>query len=325
MAWKITLSNGIHLPQVALYCDARRRVDLSFISHAHFDHIGSHRHVVCTEGTSRLLRGRLKGEREETVLAFGQSHTLPGGAEVKLYAAGHVLGSAQLWVRHEEESLLYTGDFKLRAGLTAEPCVAPRADVLIMETTFGLPRYVMPPTEEVAASMVAFCRAALAEGVTPVLMAYSLGKSQEVLALLAGAELPVMMHPAAVAMTKVYESLGMMFPPYREFDAASVTGHVVIGPPQGTWLEGVARRRTAMVSGWALDSGAIYRYGCDAAFALSDHADFPDLLKFVEAVQPKRVYTVHGFAREFAATLRSRGVEAWALGMENQLELGLGI
>jgi Cft2 family RNA processing exonuclease len=58
-------------------------------------------------------------------------------------------------------------------------------------------------------------------------------------------------------------------------------------------------------------------------FPLSDHAGFPDLLKFVELVQPKRVLTLHGFAREFAATLRSRGIDALAIGEGNQLEFSL--
>ena len=66
-----------------------------------------------------------------------------------------------------------------------------------------------------------------------------------------------------------------------------------------------------------------YRYGSDAAFPSSDHADFNDLLACVERVQPDVVYTLHGFAREFAATLRDRGVEAWAIGQGNQMELSL--
>ena len=73
-----------------------------------------------------------------------------------------------------------------------------------------------------------------------------------------------------------------------------------------------------------MDSGAIYQNRCDAAFPLSDHADFPDLLAFVAKVQPKVVYTLHGFAKEFAATLRARGIEAWALGQQNQMDLRLG-
>ena len=76
-----------------------------------------------------------------------------------------------------------------------------------------------------------------------------------------------------------------------------------------------------MITGWALDPGSIYRHRCSAAFPLSDHADYPSLLKFVELVQPKRVLTVHGFAQEFAATLRQRGIDALALGQPNQLDL----
>ena len=45
-------------------------------------------------------------------------------------------------------SPLYTGDFKLRPACSAEPCATPR-DTLIMETTFGWPHYVFPPTAEV--------------------------------------------------------------------------------------------------------------------------------------------------------------------------------
>ena len=72
-----------------------------------------------------------------------------------------------------------------------------------------------------------------------------------------------------------------------------------------------------------MDHGAIYQNKCDAAFPLSDHADFPDLLALVDRVQPKLVYTLHGFAKEFALTLRQRGIEAWAIGQGNQLELSL--
>src|SRR5205814_3140854 len=66
------------------------------------------------------------------------------------------------------------------------------------------------------------------------------------------------------------------------------------------------------------------RYQVDAAFPLSDHADYTDLLRYVELVQPKRVLTLHGFAAEFARDLRERGIEAWALSEENQMELVLG-
>src|SRR5205807_4819945 len=80
-----------------------------------------------------------------------------------------------------------------------------------------------------------------------------------------------------------------------------------------------------MISGWAVDPGAIYRYQVDAAFPLSDHADYTDLIRYVELVEPTRVLTLHGFAAEFARDLRERGIEAWALTEENQMELGFAL
>ena len=327
MAWDLKFDQGVWLPQIEWWLDSRLPVARSFVSHAHFDHVAAHREILCSPGTARLMRARLPAERIEHVLPFGQTEQLTPDCTVSLHPAGHIFGSAQSLLTHPEHGrLLYTGDFKLRPGLSAEPCATPSADVLIMETTFGRPQYVFPPTAEVLADIQRFCRAALQDGDTPVLFGYSLGKSQELLSSLASAQLPVMLHPATYRLTKVYEELGLSFPPYREFLPAELTGHVVICPPLppgSAFLKKMGRRRTAVITGWALDSSAIYRYQCDAAFPLSDHADFPDLLRFVELVQPKQVFTLHGFALEFARTLRDRGVEAWAIGQANQLDLGI--
>ena len=231
-----------------------------------------------------------------------------------------------LEARTEQGTLLYTGDFKLRPSRAAEACAPPRADVLIMETTFGLPRYVFPPAADVERGIVEFCRQALADQVTPVLYAYSLGKTQELLQIVGRAGLPVMLHPHGYVLARRYAELGMALLPFARLDPTAYAGHVIISPPgsgQSEPLTWIHPKRTAVATGWALDQGAVYRNQVDAAFPLSDHADFPDLLALVERVQPRLVYTVHGFAREFAATLRARGVEAWAIGQANQMDLAL--
>ena len=325
MSWEVQFRKGVWLPQTGWWLDAQARAERSFITHAHSDHIARHKELICTPPTARFLHARMPGKRLVTELPFGRVHPLEFGVNATLLPAGHILGSAQVYLEHEAHgSLLYTGDFKLRPSLAAEACATPRADVLVMETTFGLPRYVFPPQEEVIAQLVDFCRNAVADGATPALLCYSLGKSQEVLRAVAAANLPVMLHGETLRLTRIYEQFGVKFPPYREFDSREVAGHIVICPPHSSGLlSRVPALRTAAITGWALDPGAIYRLRCTAAFPLSDHADFPDLLKLVELVQPKRVLTLHGFAREFAATLRARGVDALALGHGNQLEFVL--
>lgn len=324
-SWEVQYRKGVWLPQAGWWLDGQARAKRSFVSHAHSDHIARHEEVLCTPATARFLHARLPGRRRVTELPFGRRHPLEFGLTATLHPAGHILGSAQILLEHETRgSLLYTGDFKLRPGLAAESCATPRADLLVMETTFGLPKYAFPPDADVIAQLVEFCRKTVADGATPALLCYSLGKSQEVLCAVAAAGLPVMLHAETLRLTRIYEQLGVKFPFYREFDAREVGGHVVICPPHGAGLlSRIPAVRTAAITGWALDPGAIYRLRCSAAFPLSDHAGFPDLLRFVELVQPKRVLTLHGFAKEFAATLRSRGIDALAVGQGNQLEFSL--
>jgi Cft2 family RNA processing exonuclease len=194
-----------------------------------------------------------------------------------------------------------------------------------METTFGLPRYIFPPADTVLRQIAEFCIEAGRIGATPVLLVYSLGKAQEVLASLADIRLPILLHKAVWEMTGIYSSLGVQFPPYGKYeDGAAAHGHIVICPP-GTRgvLESIPKPLTAAITGWALDRSTIFRMKVDAAFPLSDHAGYDDLLRYVELVNPKRVLTTHGFAREFARDLRARGIEAWTLGGEDQMELSL--
>lgn len=328
MNWEVRSRNGIWLPQIAWHLDAHRPARRSVISHAHFDHVAKHDEAICTPETAELLAAR--GARTGAALrslSFDESINITPSATLTLLPAGHVLGSAQALIEHPEFGrLLYTGDFKTRDSLTVEPCACPEADVLILETTFARPHYIFPPAAATMTRAIAFCRDTLAAGEIPILLGYSLGRSQEILAHLAAAALPIMLHPRVEAVTRVYQKLGYKFPAYTSLAPMMAAGHVIIAPQQALKSElfaSIEPRRTAVLTGWALDESSRFRHATDAAFPLSDHADYPELLEFIEKVNPSRIYTVHGFATEFAATLRSMGREAWALGRTNQLELGL--
>jgi len=325
---------GVFLPMLGLWLDSHRRVlgpELAFVSHAHSDHTGAHREVIATAATVRLMRARGARAEQEQVLAFGEPREFNAGRlpfRVTLVPAGHILGSAMAFIEADGESLLYTGDFKLRPGLAAEPCVPRPADRLVMETTFGRPEYRLPPAQWVREQIVAFCQHALLEHTTPVLMAYSLGKTQELLRVLDGASLPIALHDAAWRLTRIYEEFGMKFPAYERLEHGNVAGRVLIAPT----LSGKAAReqfgstaRTAVVTGWALEAGCRFRHQVDAAFPLSDHADFPDLLEFVRRVSPRRIYTLHGFSADFALTLRELGHDSQALSEQEQFEFNFGL
>src|SRR5437773_187220 len=322
---EIHYERGIYLPQPDLWLDPWEAKRLAFVSHAHSDHIAPHEEIIVSERTARLLERRMPGDRAEHILPFGEKRTVHG-IDLMLLPAGHIFGSAQCFLSVGDETLLYTGDFKLRPGKSAEQAEWQQADTLIMETTFGLPRYRFPPTEEVVDQIVSFCHETIDADGVPVLLGYSLGKAQEILCSLDGAGLTPMLHGSVYQMTRIYEQFGRSFCEYVRYNRNDVAGRVLICPPSASHspvIQKIPRKRVAMISGWAVDPNAAYRYQVDAAFALSDHADYNDLIRYVDLVQPKRVFTLHGFASEFARDLRERGIEAWALSEENQMDLKL--
>src|SRR5436853_1799274 len=322
---EVRYDHGVYLPVYDLWLDPWEAKRFAFVSHAHSDHIAPHKEIILSERTARLLQARMPGSRTEHILPFGEQRRVHE-VDLLLLPAGHIFGSAQLFLSNQGETLLYTGDFKLRHGKSAEAAEWRPADTLIMETTFGLPRYQFPPTAHVIAQIVAFCREAIEDSAVPVLLGYSLGKAQEILCSLDGAGLTPMLHGSVYQMTRIYEQFGRSFCEYVRYNRNDVAGRVLICPPSAShspMIQKIPRKRVAMISGWAVDPNAAYRYQVDAAFALSDHADYSDLLRYVEFVQPRRVLTLHGFAASFARDLRERGTEAWALSEENQMEFTL--
>jgi len=332
--WRVEArEGGVYLPQVDFWMDPKKPQKRALVTHAHYDHLASHGEILASPSTAELLQVRVpKGTRIRKI-EFGKSLSLGGGARLTLHPAGHILGSAMALVERrvggakKKSRLLYTGDFKLRSGLSAERCQPVRADVLVMETTFGLPKYRMPSSEKVIGEVLEFCRENLTQGRVPVLLGYALGKSQEIMCALAKEKWPLLLHPSIQTLAGIYRKMGVALPEGRTLNATTgkkAKGHVVLCPPQAVRSKGLEKleaKKTAILSGWALEKGAIYRYGCDAAFALSDHADYDELWEMVRLVQPKQVRTLHGFAREFAMDLQEKGIEAWALTGDTQMVL----
>jgi DNA ligase-1 len=196
--------------------------------------MGDHREVILSAPTAEFMRARLGGVRQEHILSFGERATFETGGrrwQITLLPAGHILGSAMSLIEAGDESLLYTGDFKLRRGQSTEPCEPRHAEVLIMETTYGRPDYRFPATQDVLEGVICFCREAIGNDETPVLLGYSLGKSQELLRGLANAGLPIVLHESVFMLTKIYERLGQQFPGYEKYRGGPAAGSVLIWPP----------------------------------------------------------------------------------------------
>src|SRR6476469_3660811 len=94
---QVSFDRGIHLPEVDLWLDPHSSRPVAFVSHAHSDHIGRHEHVLATAATAAMMRLRGRTAPRFRTLEFGRRFPF-GDAQVTLYPAGHILGSAQILV-----------------------------------------------------------------------------------------------------------------------------------------------------------------------------------------------------------------------------------
>lgn len=314
---------GLHLSGTSLWFDARRKSELSFVSHAHSDHIARHERVIATAATLRFLQHRLGTVKGALAAPYNRPFEL-GALVLELLPAGHMLGSAQLRVVLPDGTrVVYTGDLNVAPSLTAEPAQVAECDILILESTFGHPRYSFPPRERTFDRVAEWCRAKLGAGITPVLFAYAMGKSQEVIKALSRRGLKMCAHGSIHEICALYSELGMPLS-VRRFDGTLEQGEVLMVPPHLARSTSVTRlrRATAVLTGWAVDGPVTRkRHGADEAFPISDHADHAALIRYAKATGATEVITHHGFAEELAEALRGEGLIARAA--HRPLQLGL--
>lgn len=305
---------GLWVPAADLHLDARAATGTVFVSHAHGDHRAESGDIVCTPETAALHVAR-GGPPAALELPYDSPRRV-GPAELTLLPAGHTLGSAMLVARTACGTVAYTGDYKLRRNPLSPPARVPRCDVLVMECTFGEPRYRFPPDAEIVARLYDFVDDALAEGAVPVVLAYAFGKGQEALYHLLARGYEVALHGAIARMTEVHERLGVAFPgPGRwvRYVRGQLDGRVLLTTPgtrRSPMVQRIERRRVCHLTGWAYHPGAHNMYrDCDLVLPLSDHADFDELVRTATESGAHTIHTVHG-APGFAAHLRTIGLHA---------------
>jgi putative mRNA 3-end processing factor len=312
-------SEGLALPDVGIHLDPRRAVPVAFASHAHADHLGAWGSgaVYASRETIALMeRRRPPGATlAARPLAWGETVDV-GNARISIAPAGHVLGAAQLVVDHAGGRFVYTGDYRSGPGLTHDEGAPVPCDELLIESTFALPIFKWPVRERAMSDLVMWCKARLAEGQTPVVLAYVLGKSQELVARLLADEIPTAAHGAIYNMCQVYESLGrtmgiadgrlVTYADYKE----KKEPRVVLVPPGAHTRMFRGGAKIAYVSGWALLDAAVEQRRADAAFVISDHADHDDLVATAKKSGARHVIATLGDAAPLAHLLRRHGVHA---------------
>jgi putative mRNA 3-end processing factor len=310
---------GLYCPAGDFYIDPWRPVDRAVITHAHADHARpGHQHYLASEDGSGVLRARL-GAITLQPLAWGEA-VMQHGVRISLHPAGHVLGSAQVRLEHEGRVWVASGDYFVSgvgdSNTTCAPFEPVRCDCFITESTFGLPIYRWRPQAEVMADVNAWWQANAAAGRASLLMAYSFGKAQRLLAGVDAAIGPIVVHGAVQPLNVAYREAGVALPATHaatELDKATLSKALVIAPPsvQGSpWLRRFGDYSDAFASGWMQLRGTRRRRSIDRGFVLSDHADWPGLQRAIAATGAERVIVTHGYEAVMVRWLQEQGLQA---------------
>jgi hypothetical protein len=195
------------------------KLDAVIISHAHLDHCGFipflYKYgydgpVYCSEPTSVLMTllqldyldifGKEGGHPpyDQKDVREVVMHTIPvkygvvtdvaPDIKLTLHNAGHIIGSSivHLHIGEGLTNVIFTGDFKFGRTMLLEPavCSFPRAETLIMESTYGGPDDVMSDRETVEGKLAKIVNETAEKGGKVLIPTLAVGRAQEIMLVL---------------------------------------------------------------------------------------------------------------------------------------------
>ena len=316
---------GLYCATGDFYIDPWRPVEHAVITHGHADHArpGSEHYYTIHSG-SAILRKRLGQKIRLRELAYGETLAF-NNVTVSLHPAGHILGSAQVRIEHDNEVWVVSGDYKRDPDLTCEPFEVVPCDTFITEATFALPVYQWQSPTDVVADILAWWQDNAAQGKPSVLFCYALGKAQRVLAelhRLTSDPGPIILHGALAPLVEIYRQAGIALPPTSRVSESHKSDYdqaLIMAPPSAagsTWMKRFRGAATGFCSGWMRIRGNRRRRGYDRGFVISDHADWHGLINTIRETGATQVLTTHGRGNDLAHYLEDIGIHASTLQTE---------
>ena len=253
------------------------KLDAVVISHAHLDHCGIlpflYKYgydgpIYCSEPTQVLMTLHQLDyldvhSREGSHSPFDQkdvrevvTHTIPlrynvvtdvaPDIKLTLHNAGHILGSSivHLHIGEGLHNIVYSADFKFGRTMMLDPAMAqfPRAETLIIESTYGGPDDIMPDREGVEGRLVQIVNETVEKNGKVLIPVPAVGRAQEIMLVLdaymkngALRELPVYIEGMVNEATAIHTA----FPEYLVRDIKEQILHQDLNPFQSEYFHPV--------------------------------------------------------------------------------------
>ncbi|MEM4484415.1 MAG: MBL fold metallo-hydrolase [Sulfolobales archaeon] len=321
-----------------IVADGFENTKYRFISHAHSDHtldlglsIRSSQIIYAHKATFEILEVLEDGVPRylRNPMNYGDRICIDDDC-IEIVEARHILGSAQLvYSSPRAGTIVYTGDFKDPGRGTK---IISGADIVITEATYGSPAYVRRFKDIAGEALIDLVIHLLSKG--PVYISAYYGKQQEVMDLLrsGGVTAPFIAPEKVYRISKIAEKHGLRIGEVihensREAEEIYREGWYIYFTHPMSGVRSIMRRsyfnthlRPSVIylSGWLFES--LYRSIDDRSyiFSFSDHADFHELIDYIDMARPKMVI-IDSFrsgenGRKFAREVKKRlGIRSIAL------------
>lgn len=221
------------------------------------------------------------------------------------------------------EVCVVSGDYKTTTDPTCQTLTPIPCHTFVSECTFGLPIYRWPDQTEVFSEINRWWRANRDQQRASIVLAYALGKAQRIVAGVDTSIGPIYCHGAVQRVNQDYRDSGVPLPETHYTGQAATkhdwAGSLIIAPPSAIaspWIRKFGEASTAYMSGWMQVRGTRRRRSVDRGFVLSDHADWPGLLRAIEQTGAEKILLTHGRTGPMVRWLQESGRDAQALHTE---------
>lgn len=347
----VSWRDGVHITGTPIWCDARRRREVCFLSSA--DRVGraGHGQLIGTSITLALLGARDKGH---LAVPVRQRFTL-GTVRLELIPSGRGLGAAALHADITGKTVLYAGVVRTSASGVGDAAEVRTCDAVVVAAPYGEPEHRFPPLGVEIEAAIAWTQSQLAADRRPVLLVDAVLDGLEVASRLAAEGIAI---AGGRAIREAGHRIADLVPPAQIIDGevsigSSIAQHATAGrvrvavgsqqvpaldPVSGipaiaapgrepraiVWLDGdraglakaLGNRpfATALVSARAAAGSA----GYDAGFAWASAADRVQLLAWIEATAARDVFVTGRCAEAIVAAVGGR---ARIIGPPHQMSL----
>ncbi|MFH0906381.1 MAG: MBL fold metallo-hydrolase [archaeon] len=280
----------------------------SLITHSHFDHIkNTNQKTFATKETIKLINSNIsKNNFEFSNLQTNKTIDLTDNIKLTSLNSGHILGSSMFYLESKNNSLLYTGDLRTKDSILFKGAKPITADILIIESTFGKKEFKFEDCSLTYEKLASQLEEDLENGKLIILGGYSLGKAQELVKFCNKyLKQKPLVYENIFSNCKVYNEFEINLGDFEKMHHNLQDNNILILPPSlinRNLIHSLEQQLNREISCY-IATGWKYYKGFNTA-TISDHCDYYDLMDFVREVKPKKVFTIHGFSKELAKSIK---------------------